>query len=210
MGLYAVYVHKMPNGKVYVGITGQEPTKRWKNGKGYPQNQHLSNAVKRYGWEKIEHIIVADGLSKEQAAEMEKQLIRQYRSNEQEFGYNQSTGGENPAEGSRWTEETKKKVSASLLGKKHTEEHNEKISKAKKGKPNGLEGRKGVLCGKSGLVKQISEETGDVVAEYHGFPEARRLTGYALTPMKEAAKGVRKRAYGYLWKYEEVKRNVLV
>lgn len=32
---YTVYIHNFPNGKSYVGITGQLPEKRWKNGWGY-------------------------------------------------------------------------------------------------------------------------------------------------------------------------------
>ena len=29
---YYVYKHTFPNNKVYIGITQQEPQKRWKNG----------------------------------------------------------------------------------------------------------------------------------------------------------------------------------
>lgn len=29
---YSVYKHTFPNGKVYIGMTGQEPEKRWANG----------------------------------------------------------------------------------------------------------------------------------------------------------------------------------
>lgn len=33
--MWVVYKHTFPNGKVYIGITGQEPYKRWKYGNGY-------------------------------------------------------------------------------------------------------------------------------------------------------------------------------
>lgn len=210
MGLFSVYVHKMPNGKVYVGITGKDPRERWKNGKGYSQNKHLTNAIKLYGWENIEHIIVAEGLTKEQAAEKEKRLIAEYRANEFAYGYNQSTGGEFPAEGSKWTDEMKQRHSDRFKGRRISEEHKEHISMAKKGKPNGKNGMTGALCPKSYIVKQIDEKTGQVVATFFGFNEASRKTGYAQTPIKEAAHGVRKRAYGYLWEYCGGQPNVIV
>lgn len=209
MGLFEVYIHKTPNNKVYIGITGKEPNKRWKNGKGYLYNKHFTNAIKKFGWDNIEHIIVKSQLTKEEAASLEKALIEKYRANDPEHGYNRSSGGEFPSEGTKWTDEMKKRNSQSHIGKKNTKEHNLNISKGKKGKPNGKEGMVGELCPRSGIVKQIDEKTGETVAIFHGFPEARRKTGFALTPMKEAAYGIRKRAYGYLWEYEGVP-NVIV
>lgn len=201
MGLFSVYVHKTPNGKVYVGITGQKPSTRWKNGKGYPQNKHFTNAVNLYGWDAMEHIVVADGLTKEEAAEMEKKLIAEYKSNEIAFGYNQSAGGECPAEGAKWTDEMRQHQSEIHKGVRFSQSHKENISKAKKGKPNGKEGRNGSLCPKAGIVKQIDEQTGEVIATYYGFYEASRETGFARTPLQEASCGKRKRAYGFLWEY---------
>ena len=49
----------------------------------------------------------------------------------------------------------------------------------------------------------IDETTKAVVASFYGYNEMSRKTGYAKTPVKEAASGKRKRAYGYLWKYEK-------
>ena len=56
--MYSVYKHTTPNGKVYIGITGKEPEKRWMKGRGYQNNPHFSHAIKFYGWENIEHEIV--------------------------------------------------------------------------------------------------------------------------------------------------------
>lgn len=30
--MYTVYKHTTPSGKVYIGITGQKPERRWQNG----------------------------------------------------------------------------------------------------------------------------------------------------------------------------------
>ena len=86
MNNYKVYIHKFPNGKVYIGITRQEPKIRWGGGNGYVRNEYMHRAIKKYGWENIEHIILFDGLSEEDACEIEKSLIKKYRANEKEFG----------------------------------------------------------------------------------------------------------------------------
>lgn len=210
MGLFAVYIHAAPNKKTYIGITGRPPEKRWKNGKGYYQNKHFAAAIKKYGWDSFKHAIVAEDLSKEQAEDMEKKLIRLYRSNDERYGYNNSTGGEDPARGSRWTDEQRKRRSDLYKGRKVSEETKEKISRARKGKPNGREGKKGILCPRSFIVEQVDEESGDVVATFYGYNEACRLTGYARTPIREAANGIRARAYGYKWRVKEETHDVTV
>ena len=39
---YSVYKHTFPNGKVYIGITKQNPLKRWRNGTGYKGQPDLT------------------------------------------------------------------------------------------------------------------------------------------------------------------------
>lgn len=91
---WKVYAHTSPNGKMYVGITKQKPEKRWQNGRGYKYNYHFSNAIKKYGWENFEHEIVADHLTKNEACEMEKTLIKELNLTDGNFGYNIAAGGE--------------------------------------------------------------------------------------------------------------------
>ena len=51
---YIVYKHTFPNNKVYIGITQQNPEKRWKKGLGYDSHQTLmKRAIKKYGWNNI-------------------------------------------------------------------------------------------------------------------------------------------------------------
>ena len=93
---FCVYKHTAPNGKVYIGITCQKPEERWKNGKGYGNNKHFKAAIQYYGWPNIQHEIIKDNLTKEQACILEKELIKIFDSTNPKKGYNQSTGGENP------------------------------------------------------------------------------------------------------------------
>ena len=45
-----VYTNKI-NGKRYVGVTSQNPEKRWNKGKGYTKRQpHMYNAIQKFWW----------------------------------------------------------------------------------------------------------------------------------------------------------------
>lgn len=193
---YIVYKHTTPDGKVYIGMTGETPEKRWKNGGGYYESK-FAEAIFRFGWQNIKHDILSDGLTEEEACEEERRQISLYKSTNPEFGYNKSIGGRGPFAGCKHSEEWKRKIG-------------EKISAGKKGKSNGLTGRTGEKCRKAGKVYQIEENTGNIIRVFYGFDEAHRMTGYAKTPLKEAATGKRKRAYGYLWKYERGRDNVVI
>ena len=107
MDNYCVYKHTTPSGKVYIGITSQTPQKRWNKGRGYLKNEYFNRAIKKYGWELIQHEIIATGLSREAACKEEKKLIALYKSNDSAFGYNITAGGDH----CQHTEETKRKIS---------------------------------------------------------------------------------------------------
>lgn len=141
---YTVYKHTAPNGKVYIGITAKKLNDRWKSGKGYKQNKHFYNAVLKYGWENMAHEVLLTELTKEVAEQKEIELIAQYKSNQREYGYNNSIGGEYGSLGSRHKLSllTRKRMSDSrkgnknsFFGKTHTRETRELLSKLKKGKP---------------------------------------------------------------------------
>ena len=90
---YYVYKHTSPSGKVYIGITQQEPKKRWLGGLGYQKQEHFWNAIQKYGWDNFKHEILFSGLSKNEAEDKEKYLIKRYNSCNRENGYNQDLGG---------------------------------------------------------------------------------------------------------------------
>ena len=93
MNNYCVYELIFPNGKRYIGLTGQKPELRWKCGLGY-KGQLVYKPIKKYGWKNIRHIVVAAMLTQEQAVRLEKYLIGYYQSNNPMFGYNCTEGGE--------------------------------------------------------------------------------------------------------------------
>lgn len=85
-------MHVVPNGKKYIGITKQDPEKRWEKGRGY-KSSYFSNAIIKYGWDNIEHHILEEGLTKKEACRLEKELITKYRTNQRAYGYNICPGG---------------------------------------------------------------------------------------------------------------------
>ena len=96
--MWSIYKHTFPNGKVYIGLTKQEPEKRFKNGYGYETCPLMWNAIQKYGWNNIEttwlHTNITD-LNK--AAYLEREAIQTYHSNEREYGYNLANGGQGGA-----------------------------------------------------------------------------------------------------------------
>ena len=88
---YSVYVHKFPNGKNYVGLTKQDVEVRWGHkGWGY-KKQPIYKAIEKYGWDNIQHIVLKDGLTFEEAQNLEKEKIIEFDSINN--GYNVSPGG---------------------------------------------------------------------------------------------------------------------
>lgn len=93
MGLYCVYEHVFPNGKKYIGIS-KDPELRWmKNGRGYANQQKMFRAINKYGWENIQHNIIIDDISEQQAKQLEMYLIKSLDTIEN--GYNTTIGGDN-------------------------------------------------------------------------------------------------------------------
>lgn len=91
---YTVYTHiNKINGKMYIGLTKQKVNLRWGKGSGYKGNVHFYKAIQKYGWDNFEHEIIASGLTKEEAGNFEKLLIKKLDTTNDEKGYNLDKGG---------------------------------------------------------------------------------------------------------------------
>ena len=143
---YTVYRHIAPNGKMYVGITKQEPEKRWANGRGYTSNKYFTNAINKYGWDNFEHEIMFEGLTKEQAELAESILIAYYNLTDKDRGYNINNGGQvigtHSLETRRkmseaWTDERRAQQAMRTANRAVSDESRRKMSIAKQGKYGG-------------------------------------------------------------------------
>lgn len=192
---YCVYIHTFPNGKVYVGITCTAPERRWRaDGSGYRKQPVIYHAIKKYGWENINHEIVASNLTKDEACKFEMLLIDKLKSNQHEFGYNVDNGGQTSGSHSH---ETLEKMRKSMLGEKNhnygkefSKETRERLSLSHKGKKTGADNpaAKSVLC----------IETGEI------FPttvSAAKAVNVSRGTICFCLLGRSKTAGGYHWKY---------
>lgn len=147
MSDYIVYKHTTPNDKIYIGITKQTTKRRWRNGYGY-KGQFFYKAIEKYGWNNIKHEILYENLSEKQAKVLEISLIHYYKSNDTNYGYNITVGGdtskgrviteelrEKLRKGGRMsikfthTEEANKKRKETMTGRTLSEAHKQKVSK---------------------------------------------------------------------------------
>ena len=136
MRKFYVYVHTCPNGKRYVGVTAaSKPEYRWgRDGEG-DKGQLFGKAVRKYGWSSITHEVF-EVESKEEMYRKEVELISFYHSNDPEYGYNTSAGGECSALGCIRSEEFRRKLSEANKGKVLSKETRKRIAESKKGKSN--------------------------------------------------------------------------
>lgn len=113
---YKVYKHTCPNGKVYIGITRQNPLTRWAGGFGYQTQVYFWRAIVKYGWVNIKHEILYENLSEKEAKEIEIRLIKEYNAQDINCGYNVDLGYDH-----FHSKECREKVRQSKLGKKWSE-----------------------------------------------------------------------------------------
>ena len=91
---WTVYCHQNKiNGKKYIGITCCSIKTRWgTNGSRYAF--YFGNAIQKYGWDNFEHFILYRDVSKDFAITLEKLLIEAFNTQDTQFGYNLTAGGE--------------------------------------------------------------------------------------------------------------------
>lgn len=170
---WCVYVHISPSNKYYVGITSQKPTNRWRSGKGYRSNRYFSNAIEKYGWENIQHEVIASNLTETEAKNFEKILIQKLRSNNAEFGYNITAGGDGTVGVSHYGDTNP------FYGKHHSDEARRKISESHRGRTGELNPFYG---------KHHSEETKLLLSVTKGRPVCQFDTDFNLIKEYRSAK----------------------
>lgn len=193
------------NGKIYIGQTTTYIQSRWYshcNTSGCPA---LNNAIKKYGAENfvIEEIDGANSLS--ELNYLEQHYIHMYNSLVPN-GYNIRNGGLNHSH--TVSEETKKKISESLKGKKLSEHHKNLISefnrtkrdysKRKKRRPSSDETKQKISASNRGKIRseeakqryreckkdiKLSQETKDKISKAN---LGRKHTEQSKKNMREA------------------------
>ncbi len=178
--MYIVYKHTNTiNQKNYIGITKYDnnPNYRWKNGRGYIQNEEFFADILKYGWDNFTHTILEKDLDELQALNKEAYYIEKYDAIKN--GYNKSARGNIPSE------EGIQALKKALTGIKRNTSSIEKQMNTKKrlyGNGRGLN-----YLGPTKKVK--CNETGDIFAS---IAEANRWSG--TNKVGECCKGNRQHA----------------
>ena len=213
---FCVYRHTSPTGKVYIGITGQNPLRRWNSGRGYKGNPHFFAAILKYGWDNFTHEILFDELTKDEAENYEIQLIADHRSTDPEFGYNHCAGGgvncgnhltpERRAQismevrGRLIREETREKLRQASTGRKHTEEAKSKMREAKLGKKLSEETRSKMRQSNRGK-RNKRVYCVELERVFYSMDAAEQETGAHHENIAKVCRGKRQTAGGYHWEY---------
>lgn len=203
---YIVYKHTFPDGKVYVGMTRQTPQRRWGKGSGYNNVRLMKEAIKRFGWDNVEHKVLFSGLSFEEACEKEIETILLYNSADPERGYNTEKGG-NGAE--KITDSIRVRMSRSAIKRCKNEKERVRMREI------GLKGSTGRSVSKEtrqriGNANSISnacpigqyDRSGELIEIFSSAAKASVITGVAKCNICRVAMGQRKTAGGYIWKRE--------
>lgn len=217
--MYSVYMHKFPNGKVYIGATGMKPEKRWgRNGILY-KSKIMQEAIKEFGWENVEHIILFENLERKEAESKEVEMILKYRSCEREHGYNSIPKSNTPVH----SDKTRLKMSMTRKGRKPSEEHRKALSRAATGRKISAEAIQKIR--ESHLGSHLSEEhkskisksckgkgakavvmisfEGKKIREFKSASEALlEVNGKSCSNISSCCLGKKRSAYGYYWQYK--------
>ncbi len=192
---YSVYqITNLINDKKYIGITSQEPKRRWKNGNGYKYNKHFFNSINKYGWDNFKKEILNENLSNDAALYYEAYLISLNNTTNPKYGYNQASFSSNKGSHSNkyrtLDSEIKTKISNSRKGSrlnlkqyKHLVETHRRIRSARE------------VCkfNKNNVLLDI----------YPSICEAARMNNLTKQNISQAALKKQFSAGGYIWNFKD-------
>ena len=214
-------MHRSPSGKVYVGLTGRKPLHRWGQGGRNYRTQPFYYAIRKHGWDSIEHIILAEVESLDEARELEKHYIALYDATNPEHGYNFCTGGEcnDARRGYVPTEEERCRARERFLGARNPnfgkplpEWHKQRLREYRTGRKLSEETKAKISAKEFGVnnvnskaVLQFTRD-GELVQEWDCMSDAAEaLCGRRRGSCNIASccTGKISTAYGYKWKHKE-------
>lgn len=177
---YCVYAHRnKKNGKIYVGCTKQRLNERFDNGNGYKSCTRFWNDIVKYGFDNFDHIVIKDGMNREEAMKLEEVLVDTFMTMNPDRGYNMRSGGEH-------------NVPCAEVGRA--------ISQAKMGHPVSEETRKKLSMYNWRPVVQLSLD-GDFIRVFQSMKAAADEFGINKTNIYAVCTGKRPTARGYRWSY---------
>jgi group I intron endonuclease len=199
---YVYVIINTINNKKYIGVSMKCDEKNIKNYFG--SGLVIKEAIKKYGKENFKKEILKEFDSEDGARNYERELISELNAIESDDYYNLVGGGYGGGvKGRIISDETKKKISDSLLGHKNykpSEEHKKKLSEKFKGRISPMKGKtqNKVTKQKISEVTKLRWEKGELTS-YTGYKHEIIKCPYCD---KTGGKGAMKR-----WHFENCKIN---
>lgn len=190
------------------------------DGKNY-KTQPFYYAIRKYGWDNIEHVILSVTDSLEQARKLEKRYIAEYNATDPRYGYNFCTGGEinDAMRGKHPSEEARKRMSEAMrgsnnhnYGKPLSEQHKQRLREYHTGRKLSEETKRKISENGRGAknpnakaVLQFTRE-GDFIREWLCMGDAAEMLcgrRKGACNIASCCTGKLASAYGYIWRYKE-------
>lgn len=200
---WKVYVHaNKVNGKRYVGITSRENVNhRWRNGRGYNENPHFRDAIKKYGWDCFDHEVIYTDLTEHEAKEIEKRLIAEWCTQDRMFGYNMTSGGDGTPD-YHPSEETRKKLSEARRRENLSEETLKRRSEGLRGRKFSDEHKRKIGDGNSKAIEMLSK-SGVLLRKFRAAKDAESELNISHSHISQCCHGQRNTAGGYMWRFAQ-------
>lgn len=186
------------NGKIYIGQTIRALKERWRCHKNSDSCTYLHRAIKKYGAESFTVEQIDCAVNREELNLKEQHWIEHYNSIYPN-GYNLQSGGKH----FDVSDETRKRLSVALSGRKLSDETKRKIGIASKSRKPPMLGKRQSehqkeKCRLSNPNRKsvVCVETGQV---YLSISQAAKEGGTYRSHIAEVMNGKRKSAGGYTW-----------
>lgn len=212
MDKYIVYqIKNTVNNKLYFGVTKCSIRKRWIQHKcnSSRKKYHLYRAMIKYGVENFSISLIKECDSEDEMYSIEKELIKKHRTNEKEFGYNNSIGGEASSKGKKLSTEQILKISEFQKKRKRKPFSEETIIKMRQS-AKGRDMSKAVYA--SAMIRRgkpsknrmavLSTDKHGAIKKYESITIASKITGISLTSISNNLLGYSKTAGGLTWYYQ--------
>lgn len=198
-----VYVHQNKfNGKRYVGITSKpKPEIRWNSGRGYSENTHFAAAIQKYGWDAFEHTILMDGVDEECAKQAEKDLIALWKTQDNRYGYNMTSGGDGTP-GYIPSAETRAKLSEARKRENLSAETLRRRSEGLRGRKFSDDHKRKIGDGNSKAINMY-EKDGSYIRSFRSAHDAEVELGISHSHISQCCNHRRKSAGGYVWQFAQ-------
>jgi group I intron endonuclease len=206
---YIVYLYTFPNGKKYCGQTSRTIEERKRSGYHY----YIGAAIEKYGWDNIKIEILKENLTKKDADDFEKFVIKSFDLRNREKGYNLAEGGDG-GHTREMTDDARKQYKESMLNfwASHPEAKEEASKKQKIALATNNElYQKHIKSLEKTHYKilkpvQCFDMNGNLVGEWNSAREAERFFNTPTIHFRGISAtccGRQKSHGGYIWKFKK-------